>query len=317
MHTFGWTVLAIAVPLSGGLAAQDHAPRPLRFAWPVPARAKVVETIPGEGPPTIELTYTIDVDRESPGSPRRVKFSGFAFRRLGSDSLSGVERADFVAMTVPGLVARPNLVIDDSGRATATEGFEASVRSMLAMLPDVAPAMTPDLRTKIENQWLAVDARDLAVGRVQADWESWVGAWIGFVPKRGESEPKSIELKHGGVDVPAEVTLQVVPDVTVDENHVRLLSRTVANGESAQTAMQRIVNAAEQKRAKHDGDAPRERKVLRYEIEDAVEAVVDRRTLQPTFVHVRRSREVAIEGETPAKRLEDRRFDFEWVDAGR
>jgi hypothetical protein len=310
-------ISCVALGLLSILAAQDEQPRPLRFGWPAPARARVTEVIPGEGAPAIELSYLLDFGAEEPGSPTTVRFSDFAFARLGSDSLSGTERAQFVAMTVPGLVVRPELVIDSRGRVTGMAGFEPAARRMLALIPSIAPAITPDLRTRIENEWLTEQARDLAEGRVQADWEAWVGAWIGFVPVRAEAEPVAMNLRHGGVDVPAESTLERVPDVSLDEYEVRLRSTIVAGGSEARDAMQRVVDEQERQRVARDGGERRDRKVLRYEIQDVVEAVVDRRTLRPSQVRIRRTREVAVENEETSRRVEDRRFTFEWLESGR
>ena len=191
-------VLLVCVSSCSSIWAASEAANPLRFAWPVPATARVEisdERALGDRRRSIVLAATLRADRDGESDQMLLRFEG---ARLVSIDDVAADRADAgsIARAVAEVMkhALPTMVIARDGSYVESRDLDRVIKEIFESAGVPFPF---EIRDAMQELLTDVAAQE---------WNSWVTAWVGLRLAPGDWTRESRDVEVAGVTLPAVVT---------------------------------------------------------------------------------------------------------------
>lgn len=172
------------------------------FAWPVPGTVRVEKSGEKRGP--VKMRYRLDLQRAS-DTEVRVRQRDFEFLEVNGKDATTPEMQQQLAAALALTQAVPDTLVDKAGAYLRIDGIEAMIERVTAYQHEARglSAAESERIVKSMRSPAMVDALQQACS---ADWQTWVGAWVGFdVPPQQQREADGV-LSMLGASLPAKVT---------------------------------------------------------------------------------------------------------------
>jgi hypothetical protein len=297
--------VAAAAFLVPAVAGDD--PPPLKFAWPVPSKGRVTETLT-KGGRSATTRCTATLDRTEDGAALRLHLSDWEIVEMEGRKPDDPSIAAQVRMTLVGLKVTPDLLLGPGGEVKDVVGLDRAVDTLLGEIEKGADERMKSMLPKLREQLSSPDARTAMQRGVTRAWRTWVGDWAGRVIPEGER----------GVECPYRI---VCPDMAEYEaptrfrrmsgekegaGLVRFLRESVLDGEDA-----RPVLAAWMKKMEETmGRAP---PATGLRLVDRALTVADPATLLPARVLREQLLTLQIKDMPERTDVERHEYTFEWT----
>lgn len=234
----------LAAALAASALGQDAqapeppaAPEPLRFAWPLPAKAEVTENQVKRGIPAV-TKYDVSLEKEESGD-LRLRVSGFRFVEYRGKPADDPAVAPELQFAAPLATVIPDLLIGPDGRVKDVVGLDVAVRTMFeefAKLPldDRQKATVEAMRAQLATP----EAMEAMKKECRRAWESWAEDWVGLaIP-----EVKGVEVAFAvrcpeGSHVKAPTLLRRLSGESEGKGLVKFTRESVLDGEDAQPVL--------------------------------------------------------------------------------
>jgi hypothetical protein len=228
-------VVAAAV-LVPAIAGDD--PPPLKFAWPIPSKGRVTETIL-KGGRTVTTRCTATLEKTEDGSALRLHLSDWEIVEIEGRGTDDPTTAAQVRMLLVSLKVTPDLVIKANGEVKGVVGLDKAVETILGEIEKGADERMKAVLPKLREQFNSPEARAAMERTVTRAWTSWVGDWAGRAIPEGER----------GIEVPYKILCPDMAEYEVPTRFrrtsgekegaglVRFLRESVLDGEDARPVL--------------------------------------------------------------------------------
>ncbi|MBI3073260.1 MAG: hypothetical protein HYY84_14195 [Deltaproteobacteria bacterium] len=284
--------------LFGGLGAREAlAENEFRFAWTVPSRAVVTETVLKKGK-TATLRYEIKLSAPPGSTNLHLRLENLSFLKVEGWNMSDKKVQNEVKRLEALASAIPTLVVSRSGKLVGLKGLDEMIEKILSQSGadenrrrEIAKMMrTPQVFRSLEKKCAEF-------------WTAWVSLWVGLEVAPGEKLPvaQEIPLPDGNtLLVPGNVTRRQ-PDPHAPADAV-LEMESLLEGEVARRAF---------------GDAiahliPQASRMERLSRATKVRAITDPQTLRPRSVTMETVTNLKMEGELATELVERHIYHFDW-----
>jgi len=314
MHSRSWWFPAFAVVVGVvPCVAQESPPAavvvpPLEFAWPLPAKAVVVKDGAKKGNEA-KLRFQLAVANDT-ADELRARMTKFEFLEIGGRDATTAEMQKVLEPALALTQAVPDIVIDAKGAYRRIDGLEAMmerVEEFESRRRQLTDAQREEKKRALESPAM----RDALQQACSADWNTWVGAWIGFDLAPGTQRSDRIETTFFDTTIRSEVTRRHHGPAADVPGHVRLTSVAVAEGQEAVEAYRDILRRV----AQESGGKPfpvADLEAVRQELQ--LEVITDPRTLLPRRAIRTKTIRIVMAGET-RDQVERADYTFEWEKA--
>lgn len=215
----------------------------LQFAWPAPARARVVATIIDDGEKSV-VKYDVVTERVQNGEVH-VRIENLDLVEIeGVDLNDPAQRAELEPVRAMAAVI-PTMRVGANGQIVGFIGMDEMIEATLLNVKKI------EGWTDTDPKWLSATKRlrspagkDLVRGKSEEFWRIWVGLWAGIDLAPGTTRQLATRLPMSdGSTESAPITLQNHGPVAGDPSLVRLTAATVFEGDGARDAMVRVMAA--------------------------------------------------------------------------
>jgi hypothetical protein len=296
-------VMAAAV-LVPAVAGDD--PPPLKFAWPVPSKGRVTETIL-KGGRTFKTRCTANLEKTEDRSALRLHYSDWEIVEIEGRGADDPATAAQVRMLLVSLKVTPDLVIGANGEVKEVVGLDRQVATILGEIEKGADEALKARLPKLREQLDSPEARAAMERSVTRAWKTWVGDWAGrAIPEgeRGIEEPYKIPCPDMA-EYDAPTRFRRMSGEKEGAGLVRFLRESVLDGEDARP----ILAALMRKMKEAAGDAP---PATGLRLVDRSMAVADPATLLPKRVLREQLLTLQLKDMPERTDVERHEYTFEW-----
>lgn len=300
-------LLLLSTSVGGSAQETPSAPADVfKFAWPSPSSAMVVKDGEKKGEKA-KLRFRLDVAAEESGG-LRARLTEFWFLEVAGRDASTPAMKAALAPALAMAQAVPDTLVDAKGNYLGIDGIDALVERVVKFRAEQR-GDSEQQRELLLKQLRSPVMQESLRQACAADWNTWVGSWIGFdVAPRSETSAAG-EMPLMGVSIPATATRRHHGPVPEHPGYVRLSAMTLAEGPEATAAFARAMQrVAEQS----GGEAfPSDRlEEVRQELH--LEVVTDPRTLRPLRASRTKIARVKMKGEALREQVERAAYTFDW-----
>lgn len=181
-------LVAAAVAAAAALApaiAGDDTP-PVKFAWPVPSKGRVTDTL-SKGGHTATTRCTATLDKTEDGKALRLHLSDWEIVEIEGRGPGDPAMAEAVRRTLVGLKVTPDLVISPTGEVKEVVGLDTAIDTMLGEFEKGIDEGQKAKLAKLREQFNSPEARATIQRTVTRTWTTWVGDWAGRVIPPGDN----------------------------------------------------------------------------------------------------------------------------------
>lgn len=302
--SFGILILAWFIVSQPSLAEDK-----LKFAWPVPSRVTVTETILKKGK-TAKTRYDMVLRAQDAGNNRELHFENYQFIELEGIDLTVTENREKLGPVLNQLTAvgsmLPTLVINPDGNVEDVVGLDKCVDGALKLIPGADPKMEEMLRSPEMMAQMKQKSVDF--------WRVWVETWL--VCKSASGSETSIKMDVpilGGETISAPLVVRNEGPVSGANGDIRLTASAIIDGEPAKKAMQQMMMAMVEKIPVKEGVKPFSPdmvKSLRRTTNFLV--ITNPKTLQPSRAESEAVVELTIEDQQKSQ-VEKHEYVFNWT----
>ncbi|MDZ4836499.1 MAG: hypothetical protein SGJ27_22210 [Candidatus Melainabacteria bacterium] len=281
----------------------------LKFAWPVPSRVTVLETVLKKGK-TAKMQYDIVLTAQTTGKNREVCFDKFQFLEIDGTDLSVPENREKLGPVLSQVTALgsiiPTLVINPEGKVEDIIGVEDCVEYALKLLPSADPNLSAMLRSPA----MIVQMKQKSVDF----WRVWVEMWLMCQAAPGKNATIEIEIPIiGGQTITAPLTVRNEGPSGDTGGDIRLSAETVLQGEPAKKAMQHMMQALVSKIPVKEGVKPFSPDMIKSMKRSSKFLVITNpKTLQPRRAESESIIELTIEEQSKTE-TEKHEYVFDWM----
>jgi hypothetical protein len=291
----------LALPARAGAEAP-----PLRFRWPIPARATVTERVQRHGQ-DVTIRYQLSLSPAADREQLTLHIEGTEVMAVKGANLKDPAVRAKVEQAVKVAAIAPSLVISREGQFLDIDRFDRVLAAIAAASPGTA-----EQKRRVVALMRTPEMKRLLEQRAADFWNVWVGVWANQnlpsgarrqVPRQvalpdGSGFNQLLHLQHHGADGPP--------------GHVRLSFAATLDGAADQQAVRRFIDGVlEQMSAQAGRPLPRE-VIETIEVTTAGEVITDPETLRPVAARSGRQTTLKVRGEPPRVEQELRRYTFEW-----
>jgi hypothetical protein len=280
----------------------------LNFAWPVPSRVTVTETVLKKGQ-TAKMRYDMVLTAQSKGENRELKFDKFKFIELDGTDLSVPENQEKLAPVLKHLTAMgsmlPTLVITPDGDVDDVVGMDECAENALKLLPSPDPKIAAMLRSPEMIAQMKAKSQDF--------WRVWVQTWLMSQPTVGKDKTLEIEIPLlGGLKMNAPLTVRNEGPVRENASEVKLTAQTVLEGEPARKALQDMMMTLVAKVPPKEGVKPFSPDMIKsLKRSTKFVVVTNPQTMQPQSAESESIIDLAIEDQQKTE-TEKHEYVFDW-----
>lgn len=305
-----WNSLVIASLIAGSLYQAASAAE-AKFAWPVPSRATVTETLLKKGKAG-KMRYNIVLTRQKAGKNLELRFENCQLIEMNGIDLTTEENRQKVGPRLDKLSAlasvMPTLIISPDGSLVDVTGMEESIENALTVLNIQDPERRAELNKIMKSPEVVAQSKEKAA----EFWKIWVDTWIGCNPAPGQTAAFEIEipLENGGA---VRTPLIVRSDAGGAPGQVRFSAQTTLAGQPALKAMGATVKRLMEMSPPAKGEKPFSMsmiKSLKRTIKYSV--VTNPKTLQPLKSDWETDIDMTINNEKTSS-VEKHSYIFSWA----
>ena len=228
--------VAAAAALVPAVAGDD--PPPLKFAWPVPSKGRVTETV-SRGGHSVTTRCSATLDKTEDGAALRLHLSDWEIVKLDDRGADDPSIAPQIRMMLVGLQVTPDLVLGTGGEVKDVVGLD---RAIDALFDEIEKGVDEKMKAqlpRLREQFKSPEARARMTRDATRSWKTWVGDWAGRVIPEGER----------GVEVPYKILCPDLVEYEVPTRFrrmsgekegpglVRFLRESVLDGEDARPVL--------------------------------------------------------------------------------
>jgi len=283
----------------------------LRFSWPIPARASIIEESLKRGRKAV-TSYKFRLSPD-PKNPARWIGRISDIKVLKMDT--GKANAQQIALSKKILTAissaLPTLSIQASTLEAKTQGVQKGIDAVLKVLKEntKSPKEQKILQTIEKSMKSKAMLRNLQESSLFF-WKAWAGVWNGLtLPAEGSSRSfKGVMYYPTGGQGSCKVTLTQLGSPKGKPQWIRLKYRQ----DSDSTALKQIVQTMKASIPAPYRDRFNEGLFESAKLSVTITATLDRKTLLPQRVLVEKDSEIKPKNRPASKRFERRDYRFHW-----
>ena len=278
------------------------APTPLRFAWPVGARATVTERVLKKGR---RATTRYDIVTQREGSTILVYYRDFAFLELeGFDLDDPTVREQIAALESQVAGAIPPYRIAADGTWLGCGELDTMLDGLVAVLP---AAHVATFREMMANPKI----RAVVEAKIRDVWQAWVEGWLGLELAPGERIEGSSAIEIAGVPALLPYVIERLPGNAAT---IELRATSEISGATAQAMvgvlLEEIIAAFPDRlgaKGRETAAVAAELAVRRVHLR---EVTLDRATMLPRRALSRVT--IVVQGEQTVESIESHEWIFAW-----
>lgn len=303
------TVLLAALFVSA--TPRVYAADTFTFAWPVPSKGVVTETVLKRGK-TATTRYGIVLDKMPKSSDYELRFENFEFLELNGVDLSIPENRSKLGpmlkqITVMGNMI-PSLQIDKDGFVVDVIGMDQMVERVTNLLPVEDEALRNSLKNMVQTPEMVAQLKE----KTKDFWRVWVQTWSGFDLKPGQQKTEKTNVPVLGTILSVPMTLKNEGPVKDAPGYFKLTGESVLAGPAARKAFGSLMAKLVSEVPAKPGTKPFSPDMIKdMKRSQHYSVVTDPKTLQPREAHLEAVIDLTV-GEETKSQLERRDYKFDW-----
>jgi hypothetical protein len=278
-----------------------------RFDWPLPSRVTVVKDEEKRGK-TAKMRYRLTLAAGEKKGELALRQGEIEFLTLeGRDAQTPAMKKALA----PGLAlaqAIPDTIVDAQGHYLRIADPEVMLERFVRYVASQRD-VTSEQEQKMRRTLTSPAMLQITQQACSADWNTWVGAWVGCELAENAQETHDVEVPFYAAVLPGTATRTHGGPVKEHEGCVRLTLTTVIEGAKATAAFAEVM----EKLAKESGGKPFAKEPLEELRIVSVESVVtDPRTLVPRQASRTKTMRLKMKGDGAREQSEHAEWRFEW-----
>lgn len=302
----GKVLLLVAVVVLQAFVSQcAWAEANFKFAWTVPSRVTVTESVLKKGKKA-KMQYDIVVQRHNTGNNLVVSFENYHFVELEGLDLKVDENRKRLVKTEALAGILPSLVISPQGNVVDVTGVNEMIDKGIDLFP---AAKDPKARATMLASLRAPESVALLKANVQEFWQVWVETWADLSVAPGKEETYQLANPATGKPSGTTMTIRNLGQPKDAPGKVKLSAQTVLQGPAAKQLLAEVLNSFAPPDRSNPPVSPN--LISNLKRTTALTVVTNPRTLQPDWAQSEVSTDCTIKGQQ-TNTLERHHYSFDW-----
>jgi hypothetical protein len=278
------------------------------FAWPS-GPVKVTEQVTKNGQSALQ-TYVITL--RSGGGSRAVHYTEFEFLEYGGSPMTPELQEALKGATAMASVI-PHVLVDARGIAVGVVGIEGMIQRLKGFMAE--SGASSDEIEQIATMMAAPEMTAVLREVVMSVWSNWVGDWVGFDGRVGETTASELPLDPSKPNGPKVQIRRTNRGESPDHPGMASFGQTMfLDGPAARAVLMPIMRQSFEMASPDDKEMIEDALAgLVGTIETEVRIVTDPATLRPVWVETRKTTEMRVAGfGIDDTQVEEHTYSFEW-----